>query len=69
MKPDGSDARVLTDGGVNDSPRFSPCGRYILYSSQQGNSRTQVYLMLRNGDNKRPLKFTGGEESQPSFMP
>ena len=66
MKPDGSDARVLTEGGINDSPRFSPCGRYILYSSQQGSGKTQVYMMLRNGDNKRPLKFTGGEESQPS---
>ncbi len=69
MKPDGSEARVLTNGGINDSPRFSPCGRYILYSSQQGAGKTQVYMMLRNGDNKRPLKFTGGEESQPSFMP
>jgi TolB protein len=69
MRPDGSDARVLTEGGINDCPRFSPCGRYILYSSQRGNGRTQVYMMLRNGDNKRPLKFTGGEESQPSFMP
>ena len=36
MKPDGSDARVLTDGGINDSPHFSPCGRYILYSSVTG---------------------------------
>jgi TolB protein len=69
MNPDGSDARALTEGGINDSPRFSPCGRYILYSSQQGSGKTQVYMMLRNGDNKRPLKFTGGEESQPSFMP
>jgi TolB protein len=69
MRPDGSDARVLTDGGINDSPRFSPCGRYILYSSQQGNDKTRVYMMLRNGNNKRLLKFTGGEESQPSFMP
>ncbi len=55
MRPDGSDARVLTDGGVNDSPHFSPCGRYILYSSQKGDSKTQVYFMLRNGDNKRAL--------------
>lgn len=69
MRPDGSDGRVLTEGGINDCPRFSPCGRYILYSSQRGNGKTQVYMMLRNGDNKRPLKLTGGEESQPSFMP
>ena len=69
MKPDGSDARVLTDGGVNDSPRFSPCGRYILYSSQKGNGKTQVCFMLRNGDNKRVLRLTGGDATQPNFMP
>jgi TolB protein len=69
MRPDGSDARVLTEGGINDCPRFSPCGRYILYNSQRGSGKTQVYMMLRNGDNKKALKFTGGEESQPSFMP
>jgi len=69
MKPDGSDARVLTDGGVNDSPRFSPCGRYILYSSQKGNGKTQICFMLRNGDNKRVLRLTGGDATQPNFMP
>ena len=69
MRPDGSDARVLTDGGVNDSPRFSPCGRYILYSSQKGNDNAQVYFMLRNGDNKRLLTLPGTEQTQPHFMP
>ncbi len=68
MRPDGSNARVLTEGGVNDSPQFSPCGRYILYSSDKGR-RAQVYLMLHNGDNKRELKFTNNEETQPKFMP
>jgi TolB protein len=68
MKPDGSNARVLTDGGINDSPHFSPCGRYILYSSLKG-GKTSLHVMLLNGDNNRALKFTGGEESQPKFMP
>ena len=68
MRPDGSDARVLSDGGVNDSPQFSSCGRYIIYSSQKG-ARASIRLMLRNGENKRELKFTGAEETQPKFMP
>jgi TolB protein len=68
MKPDGSNAQVLTDGGINDSPHFSPCGRYILYSSQKG-GKTALYVMLYNGDNRRLLKFTGTEESQPKFVP
>lgn len=68
MRPDGSNAQILTDGGINDSPHFSACGRYILYSSQRG-GKTGVYVMLHNGDNRRPLKFTGAEETQPKFMP
>ncbi len=68
MKPDGSDARVLSDGGINDSPQFSPDGRYILYSSRKGNE-TSVRFMLRNGENKRELHFTGTDEEQPKFMP
>jgi TolB protein len=68
MKTDGSDPRVLTDGGVNDSPQFSPCGRYILYSSGNG-KKTGIYLMLHNGDNKRALSFTAGEDTQPKLRP
>ncbi len=68
MKTDGSDPRILTDGGVNDSPQFSPCGRYILYSSSNG-KKAGIYLMLHNGDNRRGLSFTAGEDSQPKFVP
>jgi TolB protein len=68
MKADGSEPRVLTDGGVNDSPQFSPCGRYILYSSSNG-KKAGIYLMLHNGDNRRALSFTAGEDSQPKFVP
>ena len=68
MKSDGTEPRVLTDGGVNDSPQFSFCGRYILYSSDNGR-KAAIYLMLHNGDNKRLLTFTQSEETQPKFMP
>ncbi len=68
MRPDGSDALVLSHGGINDSPQFSPDGRYILYSSQKGR-KSSIHLMLRNGENDRELKFTGTDVSQPKFMP
>ncbi|HVN24241.1 MAG TPA: hypothetical protein VMT71_09730 [Syntrophorhabdales bacterium] len=68
MKADGTEPRILTDGGVNDSPQFSPCGRYILYSSANG-KKAGVYLMLHNGDNRRALSFTAGEDTQPKFVP
>lgn len=69
MKADGSEQRVLTDGGINDSPQFSPCGRYILYSSTNKGTTSNVYLMLHNGENKRLLRYTGSEETQPKFVP
>jgi Tol biopolymer transport system component len=59
---------VLSNGGVNDSPYFSPCGRYIIYSSQKGKAAS-LSMMLLNGENKRELRFTGAEETQPKFMP
>jgi Tol biopolymer transport system component len=69
MNSDGSNQRVLTnDGTVNDSPQFSPCGRYIIYSSLRG-GKYATYIMLFNGDNKRLLKFTDYNEEQPRFVP
>ncbi len=67
MKADGTEPRILTDGGVNDSPQFSQCGRYILYSSANGR-KSGIYFMLLNGANRRALSFTSGEESQPKFV-
>lgn len=63
----GRYVKILTDGGINDSPQFSPCGRYILYSSQKGGS-SNIYFMLANGEMKRMLRYTGREESQPRFF-
>jgi TolB protein len=69
MNADGSNQRVLTnDGSVNDSPQFSTCGRYIIYTSMKGGVN-KVNVMLFNGENKRPLRFTDFAEEQPKFVP
>jgi Tol biopolymer transport system component len=68
MNVDGSNQRVLTSGGINDSPHFSPCGRYIIYSSNRGGKST-INIMLFNGENKKTLKLTDAEETQPKFVP
>ncbi len=69
MNADGSNQRVLTnDGTVNDSPQFSSCGRYILYTSMKGGVN-KVNVMLFNGENKRTLRFTDFAEEQPKFAP
>ena len=69
MNIDGSNPQVLTNGGINDSPQFSPCGRYIIYSSNKGSDRFSINIMLYNGENKRMLKFTNSDEAQPKFVP
>ncbi|MCX8023172.1 MAG: Tol-Pal system beta propeller repeat protein TolB [Syntrophorhabdaceae bacterium] len=68
MNSDGSNQRVLTNGGINDSPQFSPCGRYILYSSNRGGNRYNIHLMLFNGENRKMLKYTDADETQPKFV-
>ncbi len=69
MNSDGSNQRVLTnDGSVNDSPQFSTCGRYIIYTSMKGGVN-KVNVMLFNGENKRTLRFTDFAEEQPKFVP
>jgi TolB protein len=68
MNTDGSQQRVLTNGGINDSPQFSSDGRYIIYSTKKG-SKYAINVMLYNGENKRTLRFIDGDEEQPRFMP
>ncbi len=69
MNADGSNQRVLTnDNTVNDSPHFSPCGRYIIYSSMKGGIN-KINIMLFNGENKKTLRLTGSAEEQPKFVP
>jgi len=53
---------------VNDSPQFSACGRYIIYTSLKGGVN-RLHVMLFNGENKRTLRFTDFAEEQPRFAP
>jgi TolB protein len=67
IRADGSDPRQLTTEGSNESPTWSPDGRYLAFSStRDGGSR--IYLMLAaDGRVISPLTEGEGNDSSPSW--
>jgi TolB protein len=64
---DGSGLQRLTsNSGSNESPCWSPEGRYIAFSSNRlGGSK--IFIMNANGFNQRPLTSAKGGESSPAW--
>lgn len=52
VDPFGIDLRVLTEAGNNEDPVWSSDGMHIAYSSTIG-GKTSIYLMKKDGSNKR----------------
>jgi len=59
IAPDGSDAIKLTASGSNESPAWSPDGRFLAFSSTRSGS-ADIYVMQADGDNVRRLTWSGG---------
>ncbi len=59
---------VLTNGGQDRDPAWSPDSQYIAFTSQRGGDK-EVFVMVANGT--RQLNFTnrGGVDMQPSWYP
>ena len=55
----------LTRAGNNDSPSWSPDGRHIVFQSNR-RSGTQIWSMLADGSQQRPLTTSGGN-TQPNW--
>jgi len=69
IKPDGTDMRRLTQDPANDeSPCWSPDGRYIIFSSNRS-GRYQLYIMTANGENKIKITSLKGDQTSPSWSP
>src|SRR4051812_1394661 len=58
---DGSGARVLTSGGNDSQPRWSPDGRHLVFVSSRENGTAQVYVLsLAGGEARRLTSFPRG---------
>lgn len=69
INPDGSGLKQLTkNSGNNESPCWSPGGRYIVFSSSRSGG-FHLYLMNANGNNQRRITYFKGEELDPSWSP
>ena len=69
INPDGTDMRRLTQDPANDeSPCWSPDGRYIIFSSNR-TGRYQLYIMTANGENQIKITSLEGDQTSPSWSP
>lgn len=65
IAPDGSDPVRLTSGGSNESPTWSPDGRFIAFSSTRAGA-ADIYVMQADGSGLRRLTWSGGN-TMPSW--
>jgi TolB protein len=63
----GGDPKQLTQRGSNESPAWSPDGRYIIFGQRSG-GRSKLYLMrAQDGSIIAPLMEGEGNDSNPSW--
>jgi Tol biopolymer transport system component len=69
VNPESGEARQITDGpGYDDQPDWSPDGRFIVYTSYQGDA-VELWLLETAGGQARPLTRTGAVNVEPRFAP
>jgi len=68
IRPDGSDARVLTDKGNNEEPTFSPDGRLLGFTSDRDGYKA-IYIMRINGEGQMRITPRGVRAFSPRWSP
>ena len=69
-RPDGSDARQITDRpGESRQPWWAPDGATLALSADGGTSAFQVWLAAADGSSARVVTTGGGDWQQPFWSP
>src|SRR5579871_2289496 len=69
MHPDGSGARIITDGWEDEGPTWAPNGRVIMFGrTLQGGHGSQIWSIDVTGRNERRVA-TPGDASDPAWSP
>ena len=69
MDPSGSTFTLLTTDGRNDSPSWSPDGRYITFVSSKKGRKPRLCIINANGSNLRVLHEGMDQYLSPSWSP
>ena len=56
-------------GYIDTSPSYSPDGKNILFNSDRGGRKTQIYMMDRNGENVKKISSGEGSYRTPVWSP
>jgi len=68
ISPDGKDLhRVTQDQGKNESPCWSPDGRYIAFSSNRTGGNYHIFIANANGENQRQITSFKGDQLSPTW--
>ena len=65
---DGSNEQQLTTEGNNERPRWSPDGRFIVFSSRRGGQEA-IYVMRADGTGQVKVSQMKGTSQHPVWMP
>jgi TolB protein len=60
--------RVLTDGGLDESPSFAPNGRMIMYATTEGGCGVLAAVSV-DGRVQQRLVLAAGDVREPSWSP
>ena len=68
IREDSTDERQLTFGaGSKEHPRWSPDGRFLIYSNDLNGGEKSIWIMRSDGTGAKRISARGGNDSHPAW--